>query len=92
MANREEAGALSEADGPPARVDVSLKQKLLLSIGSPLLFWALMELGLGLAGVEPLIVEHDPFLGFSQALRVYEEVPERGVMRTKEHATRYSFG
>jgi tetratricopeptide (TPR) repeat protein len=91
MADREEAGALSEADGPPARVDVSLKQKLLLSIGSPLLFWALMELGLGLAGVELLIVEHDPFLGFSQALRVYEEVPERGVMRTKEHATRHSF-
>lgn len=52
---------------------------------------ALVELGLAAAGVEGLLAERDPFLGFSRRVRVFRAEPERGVYATPPAAVARSF-
>jgi tetratricopeptide (TPR) repeat protein len=56
-----------------------------------LLFFVFLDGLLWAFGVETLLAERDPFLGFSDAVRVFEEVPERGVYRTPPRAVAHSF-
>ena len=53
--------------------------------------FALAELALLLVGVEPLIAERDPFLGFSASMRVFEESEGNGRIATSPRASRSSF-
>ncbi len=50
---------------------------LLLSVGSLVVFFSGVELMLALAGVQPILVESDPYVGFQSSIRLYE-VSESG--------------
>jgi len=52
---------------------------------------ALLEIALLFAGVVPLADRQDPFLGFSEQVRVFETARNDGVVRTGPAAMRHSF-
>lgn len=54
-------------------------------------FFVLVEAVLWASGTKPLLAEADPFAGFSRSVRVFEEVPSRGVLATAPRASRLSF-
>lgn len=54
-------------------------------------FFVLVEAALWAAGTTPLLAEADPFAGFSRSVRVFEEIPSRGVLGTAPRAARLSF-
>jgi tetratricopeptide (TPR) repeat protein len=56
-----------------------------------LLFFVVLEGLLWAFGVDTLLSERDPFLGFSDAVRLFEEVPEREVYRMPPRAVAHSF-
>ena len=78
------------AEAPPRKL--SARAGLGLAVGSTLLFWVVAELLLAMSGVRPLADDQDPFQGFSGAFRVYEPVPEEGVIRTHARALKHTFG
>ena len=67
------------------------KKVLFLSVLVPFFFFALLEFGLWAAGVETLLAERDPFLGFSRQVPVYHEDPARGIYVTTPAAAKRSF-
>ena len=69
----------------------AILKRLLFALLSVLLFFGILEVALIVAGVQPLLTERDPFLGFSDAVRVFELDAERNVFRTPPRATAHSF-
>jgi len=55
------------------------------------LFFGLVEIALWCAGVPTLLSEHDPFVGFSERVPVFELDAGRGLYRTPRRATEHSF-
>jgi tetratricopeptide (TPR) repeat protein len=55
------------------------------------LFFAAVELGLWVAGVPTLLEDRDPFVGFSDRVRVFEADPASGEHRTLPRAVTHSF-
>ncbi|MGH9870101.1 MAG: tetratricopeptide repeat protein [Candidatus Polarisedimenticolia bacterium] len=64
---------------------------LALSFVAVIVFAAVGETVLWLAGAPTLRESRDPFRGFSNRVRVFEEDRSHGVFRTAEHAMRHSF-
>ena len=54
-------------------------------------YLARVEVVLVAVGVETMLAERDPFRGFSESVRVYEHVKDRGVYRTHARALVHSF-
>ncbi len=66
----------------PAR-ELSLGRKLLFSAVVLVAFFGALELALALAGVRPILVDEDPYVGFQSTLKLFEADREAGVYRTR---------
>jgi tetratricopeptide (TPR) repeat protein len=66
-------------------------KRLLFALIALLSFFVLLEGLLWVFGVNTLLSERDPLQGFSEATRVFEKVPGRGVYRTPARAVAHSF-
>lgn len=62
------------AKPPKARVGLSWRKKLTFAVATTLLFFALLECGLWLAGVKTMAAADDPYVGFAGNLPLF--VPE----------------
>ncbi len=58
----------------PNRRPLSWQKKLLFSIVTTIAVLGIVELSLRVAGVRPVTLEHDPFVGFSQQIPLMETV------------------
>jgi tetratricopeptide (TPR) repeat protein len=74
----------SRTDLQPGRAprELSLGRKLLFSAVVLVAFFAALELLLAVAGVRPILVDEDPYVGFQSTLRLFERDPDAGVYRT----------
>ena len=62
------------------KVKLSVRKKLLFGLAATAGFFLLLELSLALAGVQPLYLTEDPFVGFQPGAKLF--VPDGEVMRT----------
>lgn len=60
------------------RAPISPRKKYLFAAVSLAGFFVLLELGLALGGVEPLILQRDPYVGFASSIPLYVEDQEAG--------------
>jgi tetratricopeptide (TPR) repeat protein len=61
---------------------MSLGRKIAFSAAAFVLFFALVEAVLWVAGVETLLVEEDPYVGFQGSIRLFEPTADGREMRT----------
>ena len=66
----------------PTPRELSLGRKLLLSAIVLVAFFGGLELVLAVAGVRPILVDEDPYVGFESTLRLFTPDAEAGVYRT----------
>jgi tetratricopeptide (TPR) repeat protein len=71
--------AAAVASLPSARAALPWWKKLLFALAATLMFFALVEGALWLAGVRPLVADDDPFVGFEASLPLF--VAETGADR-----------
>ncbi len=80
-----ERAAASIPEPPPSpgkRPRPPLGKRLLFHALTIVLFFGLIELVLALAGIRPIVVDEDPYVGFSSRLRLYEPTGSGGQLRT----------
>ncbi len=61
----------------PGRPRLPLGKRLAFHAVTVVFFFGLLELLLAVAGIRPLVVEEDPYVGFSSFLKLYEDDGER---------------
>ena len=71
---------MSEARAEPRELPVGVK--LLFSAIVTVAFFGAVELALALAGVRPILVDEDPYVGFQSTLRLFVADEDGGVYRT----------
>ena len=52
-----------------------LRKKLAFSLATTVVLLAILEGALALVGIQPLLVTHDPFVGFASNIRLFVEAP-----------------
>ena len=62
--------------------NMSVPKRVAFSVATVVLFFGLLELVLTAAGVRPVLVEEDPYVGFSSQLRLYEPTGRGDELRT----------
>ena len=88
MSRRELQGtsqSQGESESVPSTRTSKLRElavNLLVSIGALFLFFGSVELILALVGVQPTVVDEDPYVGFQGSLRLFELSDSGQEMRT----------
>ena len=75
------AGNRAAAEAAPGPPKLSAGKRLLFHAVTAVVFFALLELVLALFGVRPVLVEEDPYVGFSSQIRLYQPAGS-GELRT----------
>ncbi|MDH3402952.1 MAG: tetratricopeptide repeat protein [Acidobacteriota bacterium] len=70
------------ASPPASAAQMPLRRKLAFSAVAFVLFFVLAEGILWLAGVDTLLVEEDPYVGFQGSIRLFEPTPDGAALRT----------